>query len=110
MVVQEKDRLQQVIDAILLVDRNFELPVLLRHVVQEATSMTGARYGALGVLNDDHTGLAEFVTVGLEAEQVSDMGPPPTGKGVLGVLITDPKPQCLTRIRDHPDAFGFPVG
>lgn len=109
VVVKESDRVQQIFDAILLVEENLELPALLRHVVQEASSMTGARYGALGVLNDDQTGLAEFVTVGLEAEQVSNMGPPPTGKGVLGVLITDPRPLCLADIGDHPDAFGFPV-
>ena len=70
--------------------------------------MTGARYGALGVLNDEKTALAEFITVGLSAEEEAQIGPRPTGKGVLGLLVTDPLPLRLARLGDHPDSFGFP--
>ncbi len=70
--------------------------------------MTGARYGALGVLNDQRTGLSEFLTVGLEPEQEQRIGTRPTGRGVLGLLITDPRPVRLANLGSHPDSFGFP--
>jgi signal transduction histidine kinase len=70
--------------------------------------MTGARYGAIGVLNSEGTGLAEFITVGLESEQEEKIGARPIGKGVLGVLITDPRPLRLGSLASHPDSSGFP--
>ena len=51
--------------------------------------MTGARYGALGVLDDEGTALSEFLTVGLEPEEEERIGARPTGRGLLGLLITD---------------------
>jgi signal transduction histidine kinase len=80
----------------------------LSHVIEEACSMTGARYGALGVLNDDKTALEEFVTIGIEPDHAAKIGPLPTGKGVLGLLIADPGPLRLARLSDHPESFGFP--
>ncbi len=70
--------------------------------------MTAARYGALGVLNDDRTALAEFLTVGLDPEQEKQIGARPTGRGVLGLLITDPRPLRLSNLGSHDESFGFP--
>ena len=83
--------------------------VLLGHVIEEARSMTGARYGALGVLNEDRTELAEFLTVGLDPDEEDRIGHRPTGQGVLGLLITEPQPLRLADLGSHPDSFGFPV-
>ena len=66
------------------------------------------RYGAIGVLNDDRTALVEFITVGLEPEEERRIGTRPMGKGVLGVLITDPRPLRLASVSSHPDSYGFP--
>jgi signal transduction histidine kinase len=77
-------------------------------VVEEARSMTGARYGALGVLNDDRTSLDEFITVGLEPEEETRIGTRPTGRGVLGLLIAHPEPLRLANLNTHPNSFGFP--
>ena len=52
----------------MLLERATELPELLQHIIEEAISMTGARYGALGVLNEERTALARFLTVGLDKE------------------------------------------
>ncbi len=71
--------------------------------------MTGAQYGAIGVLNDERTALAEFITVGLDPEQEQKIGARPTGQGVLGLLITDPEPLRLADLGSHPDSFGFPA-
>ena len=70
--------------------------------------MTGARYCALGVLNDSRTSLAEFLTSGLEDEQEELIGERPTGLGVLGLLISDPQTLRLSRLDSHPESFGFP--
>ena len=90
--IDDPTKLRRVLEAVLLIERDLELPALLRHVVEEAASMTGARYAAVGVLNENRTALAEFVTFGIEPERVARIGPLPTGKGVLGALIGDPKP------------------
>ena len=108
--IDDPTKLRRVLEAVLLIERDLELPALLRHVIEEAASMTGARYAAVGVLNEDRTALAEFVTFGIEPEQVAHIGPLPTGKGVLGALIGDPKPLRLARLGDHADSFGFPPG
>ena len=94
----------------MLLAADVELPTLLGHVVDEARSLTGARYAALGILDSDGTSFAEFLTVGLSAEEEEAIGPRPTGRGVLGLLIDDPRPLRLARLDDHPDRFGFPPG
>ena len=68
----------------------------------------GARYGALGVLDEDKHALSDFITVGLSDEHEAQIGPRPTGRGVLGLLIADPQPLRITEIGGHPDSFGFP--
>jgi signal transduction histidine kinase len=60
------------------------------------------------VLNDSRTELAEFITVGLEPEAETLIGPRPKGKGVLGLLITEPNPLRLSDLGDHTDSHGFP--
>ena len=107
--IEDPAKLRRVLEATLLVEADLELPALLRLVVHEALSMTGARYGALGVLNEDRSALVEFITVGLEPDEERRIGPRPTGRGVLGLLITDPKPLRLADLGAHPDSYGFPA-
>ncbi len=71
--------------------------------------MTGARYGALGVLNEDGTELAQFITVGLDPVEEERIGHRPTGRGVLGLLITEPQALRLADLGSHLDSFGFPA-
>lgn len=92
-----------------MIEAYVELPVLLRHLVEEACSLVDARYGALGVLNEARTGLEQFVTVGLSESEEQSIGPRPTGRGVLGLLITDPAPLRLADLARHPDSYGFPA-
>jgi len=103
-------RLQRLLDAILLLEGDLSVPVLLRHFLQEAREMTGARFGAIGVIDEEGTGLSEFVTVGLSEEEEHAIGAPPTGRGVLGLLIEQPEPLRLKNIADHPSSAGFPPG
>ena len=106
--IEDPTKLRRVLEAILLIERDLELPALLRHVVDEACSMTGARYGALGVLNNDRTALAEFITVGLSPEDEKQIGARPTGRGVLGLFVSDPRPIRLAHLGEHADSYGFP--
>jgi signal transduction histidine kinase len=106
--IEDPAKLRRMLEATLLLEADLELPVLLRHLIEEACSMTGARYGALGVLDDQGTALAEFLTVGLEQDEERRIGARPTGRGVLGLLITDPRPLRLDNLSSHTDSFGFP--
>jgi signal transduction histidine kinase len=102
--------LRQLLDAVLSVGSDLELGAMLRRIVEAAVALVDARFGALGVLDADRTGLAEFITVGMDQELRDRIGELPKGHGILGVLIVDPKPLRLPDLREHPDSFGFPPG
>ena len=99
--------LQRLLGAVTGVAAGLSLPTTLRHIIDAATALAGARYGALGVIGDDQT-LTEFVTTGLDEDAVRAIGPRPQGHGVLGLLIADPRPLRLRDLRAHPLAYGFP--
>ena len=71
-------------------------------------ALVDARYGALGVLDESGTSLAEFITVGLDDPTRHSIGPLPKGHGILGLLIREPRPIRLPDLREHPDSYGFP--
>ncbi|MHB2028619.1 MAG: GAF domain-containing sensor histidine kinase [Acidimicrobiales bacterium] len=102
-------KLKRLLDSILMIGADVDLAVLLRHIVEEACSLVGAKYGALGVLNETRTRLEEFVTVGLSYREEESIGSRPTGRGVLGLLITEPQALRLDDLGAHPDSYGFPA-
>ena len=110
--IEDPVKLRRVLEAILLLEANLHLGALLTHIVEEARSLSNARYGALGVLDDQGTATLDFLTSGLPADVEADLlqGPLPTGKGVLGVLIKDPRPMRISVLGDHPASTGFPPG
>jgi len=85
-----------------------DLETVLRRVVKEACEITGARYGALGVMNERGDSLARFITTGIDEETHTAIGDLPRGRGVLGVLISDPRPLRLANVGSHPRSYGFP--
>ncbi|HET7477232.1 MAG TPA: GAF domain-containing protein, partial [Dermatophilaceae bacterium] len=102
-------RLQQLLDAVVAVSADLALSDVLAHLVRAACEVVGARYGALGVIGPDGRHLKEFVTYGLTPQERAAIGPLPTGHGILGLLITDPRPLRLADIRDHPSSTGLPA-
>jgi signal transduction histidine kinase len=106
--IDDPEKLRRLMEAMLMVSADIELAELLRHFIAEACALVEARYGALGVLNPARTALDQFLTVGLTDEEERRIGPRPTGRGVLGVLITDPEPLRLDDLHSHPDSYGFP--
>src|SRR5204863_1844103 len=101
-------RLRALLDAVLTVGSDLDLRAVLHRIVESAASLVDARYGALGVLDESGTKLAEFITVGMSEEQRHHIGDLPQGKGILGLLIVDPKPLRLPDLGEHPDSYGFP--
>ncbi len=111
-IVKGRDRLDGLVEAMLVVTSGLDLDTTLQTIVRAATELVDARYGALGVRGDsgsDGDELVEFVAVGIDDDARRLIGPPPTGRGVLGVLMADPKPIRLDDIRMHPDSVGFPA-
>jgi signal transduction histidine kinase len=100
--------LRQLLDAVLTIGSDLDLPAMLRRIVEAATGLVDARYGALGVLDATHTSLAEFITVGIDEEGRRAIGDLPSGHGILGLLIVDAKPLRLPDLREHPESYGFP--
>lgn len=107
-IVRGRDRLDGLVEAMLAVTSGLDLTTTLQTIVQTATELVDARYGALGVRGDDHE-LVGFIATGIDAETRQRIGPPPEGRGVLGVLIDEPKPIRLDDIRRHPASVGFPA-
>ena len=101
-------RLRQLLDAVVSVGSDLDLPAMLRRIVDAAPDLVDARYGALGVLDDTHTRLSQFLTVGIDEEGRKAIGDLPSGHGILGLLIVDAKPLRLPDLRKHPESYGFP--
>jgi len=89
---------------------DLDLEVVLERVLESARELTGARYAALGVLDESRTELARFLTLGIDEATRQRIGPLPTGRGVLGELIQNPRPLRLPDVGRHPQSYGFPVG
>lgn len=107
-IVEGRDRLDGLIDAILAITSGLKLDATLRAIVHTAAELVDARYGALGVRGYDHR-LVEFVYEGIDEETRHLTGSLPEGRGVLGALIEEPKPIRLDDISRHPASVGFPL-
>jgi signal transduction histidine kinase len=84
--------------------------LVLDRVLQTAQEVTGARYAALGILNERQSGLEQFLTAGVDEATRRAIGDLPHGRGVLGVLIERPEPLRLRDVSQHPSSYGFPAG
>src|SRR3954471_11685004 len=104
-IVEGRDRLDGLVEAMLVVTSGLELDVTLKTIVHTAIDLVDARYGALGVRGHDHE-LVEFIYEGIDAETHELIGPLPSGRGVLGHLIDEPKPIRLDNIMKHPASVG----
>jgi signal transduction histidine kinase len=98
---------QTLLDAVMALSSDLDLHSVLTRIVESASALTGARYGALGVLGQDDT-LSDFVTTGLTHHEHERIGDLPHGRGILGLLIDDPRPLRLADLTEHPASYGFP--
>jgi signal transduction histidine kinase len=103
----ERDHRDLLLEAGLALSSERSLPAILQRIVELATKLTDARYGAIGVLGPDG-GIAQFIYTGITPEQHAAIGHLPVGKGVLGALIEDARPLRLRDLHDDPRSTGFP--
>ncbi len=82
---------------------------VLQRVIEAARDLTGARYAALGVLDESRRELERFLTSGIDESAHRAIGDLPRGRGILGVLIREPQPLRLTDVGSHPASYGFPI-
>jgi signal transduction histidine kinase len=109
IVDSTRTRMDGLLAAVMAVSSGLELDQTLRQIVEAATVLVGARYGALGVL-DENGMLSQFVNVGMDDTTRHTIGDLPTGRGLLGVVIDGQKPLRLTDLSAHPASMGFPAG
>ncbi|GIW52166.1 MAG: hypothetical protein KatS3mg081_1521 [Gemmatimonadales bacterium] len=102
------ERLEKLVRAGIRIYGEHRLERVLQLIVDCAREVIGARYAALGILNRERTGLAQFVASGLSPARQRKIGPPPEGRGILGLLIKDPRPLRLADLTKHPASYGFP--
>jgi len=89
---------------------DLDLETVLDRLLQTAQEVTGARFAALGVLDEQRRHLERFITRGLSDHEEDAIGPRPRGSGILGLLITDARPLRVADLSTHPSSFGFPAG
>src|SRR4051812_37841027 len=105
----DEPRLRRLLDVGRSLISELEPEAVFQRLLDVARELTGARYAAIGVLDDKREGLERFLTVGIDEETHRQIGDLPRGRGVLGVLISDPQPLRLADVGAHPRSYGFPL-
>ena len=104
----QSERLRGLIEAGIALGSELSLDALLLKLAETAADLTGARYAALGVIDETGQGLERFVYTGIDREEAEKIGELPRGRGILGALITDARSLRLNEITDDPRSVGFP--
>jgi signal transduction histidine kinase len=107
---QGTDRLRVLVETGIAINSELSLEGVLERIVEAAAQVTEARYAALGLIDRAGTGLERFITYGISDEVRTEIGNPPHGRGILGVLIRDARPLRLHEISQDPRSVGFPPG
>lgn len=106
----DDDKLRRLLDVGRALVSARDTEAVLERILDEARQITRARYVALGVLDEQRRELERFLTSGIDDATRRTIGELPHGRGVLGVLIEDPRPLRLADVGRHPQSFGFPAG
>jgi signal transduction histidine kinase len=107
-VSRVRRRFESLLSAGVAIFSEHSLESVLQQIADSARDVVGARYAALGVLAADRSTLSQFVTSGLSPTQRQRIGEPPRGRGLLGLVIREPKPIRSADINRHPQRYGFP--
>jgi GAF domain-containing protein len=108
VVLTARDQMRGLLEAVIAISSGLDLESTLRRIVETAARLVDATYGALGVIGGGR--LTEFIPVGLTGEQIAQIDHWPEGRGLLGLLIKDPRPLRLASISGHAESSGFPEG
>jgi signal transduction histidine kinase len=102
-------RTDRLLEAVLAVGSELSLDAVLERIVTVAVDLVDARYGALGVLDEEGSALERFIHVGMDEAVAAQLPHPPQGHGILGLLIVDPEPLRLDDLTRHPESAGWPA-
>ncbi|MBB5967238.1 sensor histidine kinase [Planomonospora venezuelensis] len=108
-VLATRDRVHALLEAVIAVGSDLDLETVLRRIIEAATTLVEARYGALGVIGEGGT-LERFIPVGMSAEEIARVDHWPHGEGLLGLLIKKPQRLRMDDLAAHPASYGFPAG
>jgi signal transduction histidine kinase len=97
------------LEAIAGIGAELEPDAMLERIVAAAVALTGARFGAMGVIGEGGR-LSGFIPAGLSESEISQIDHWPEGRGLLGELIRSPRPLRVADLAAHPRAIGFPAG
>jgi len=106
-VLNAQGRLRALLQAYRAVIEELDLERVLTRIVEAAVELVGARYGALGVI-DDFGMLERFIHVGIDADVVEAIGHLPEGHGLLGAVIETAESIRLPHLHTDPRSAGFP--
>ncbi|CAG0936106.1 two-component system, NarL family, sensor histidine kinase LiaS [Thermoflexales bacterium] len=98
--------LEALFEATMTITAELAIDRVLQRIADLARSLVSARYAALGVPTASGSGLEKFITSGMTAEAVRRIGHLPEGKGLLGLLLREPKPIRVRRLEDDPRSTG----
>ncbi len=110
MKTRESDRLRTLLQTGIAINSELSLDAVLERIVEAAAVVTGARYAALGVIDQSGTSLERFITHGIDDETRATIGDLPRGRGILGALINDARTLRLHDLAEDPRSVGFPPG
>jgi signal transduction histidine kinase len=105
----DEPRLRRLLDVGRSLISELDPEAVLERLLEVAREVTGARYAAIGVLDERREALERFLTVGIDEETHRQIGDLPHGRGVLGLLISEPQPLRLADVGAHPRSYGFPL-
>jgi signal transduction histidine kinase len=100
--------LHSLVGAVREVTASPELERLLEQILHGARDVTGARYAALGIVDEEQGKLARFITSGMDEATEEAIGVLPTGSGILGLLSDQENVLRLKDLTEHPASVGFP--
>ncbi|WP_285570143.1 MULTISPECIES: GAF domain-containing protein [unclassified Streptomyces] len=109
--VPRSPRLPMLLEAVLRVGTDLELRATLQQIIDTATALTDARYGALGVLDPASGRIGELFVTGLsESERAAVGGLPDGHTGLLGALVEEGQPLRCDDLTTDPHSVGVPPG
>ncbi|WP_067461198.1 GAF domain-containing sensor histidine kinase [Actinomadura macra] len=103
-----RDRVHALLEAVVSIGGELDLETVLRRIIEAATTLVDAHYGALGVISEEGERLVQFITVGVTDEQIAAIEHWPHGHGILGLLIKEPHALRLANLSQHRESYGFP--
>ncbi|WP_415950561.1 GAF domain-containing protein [Streptomyces sp. KLOTTS4A1] len=102
---------EPLLEAVLSVGADLELRATLQHIVDAATHITDARYGALGVVDPEQDRLTELFTCGIDEDTRAGITElPHIDRGVLGAVAAASGPLRLDDLSKHPSSGSIPEG